>query len=28
VKGTAKLTGYGKRLLDPDDPDRRGFVIR
>ena len=28
VKGTAKLTGYGKWLLDPDDPVGQGFVIR
>ena len=28
VKGTAKVTGYAKWLLDPDDPIGQGFVIR
>jgi len=28
VKGTASLLGYGKWLLDPNDPVGRGFVIR
>ena len=28
VKGTAKVTGYAKWLLDPDDPVSQGFVIR
>lgn len=28
VKGTAKVTGYAKWLLDPDDPVGQGFVIR
>ncbi len=28
VKGTAKITGYAKWLLDPDDPVGQGFVIR
>ena len=27
VKGTAKVTGYAKWLLDPDDPVGQGFVI-
>lgn len=28
VKGTAKVTGYAKWLLDPNDPVGQGFVIR
>lgn len=28
VKGTAKVTGYAKWLLDPEDPVGQGFVIR
>ena len=28
VKGTAKVTGYAKWLLDPSDPVGQGFVIR
>lgn len=28
VKGTAKIIGYAKWLLDPDDPVGRGFVVR
>ncbi len=28
VKGTAKVTGYAKWLIDPDDPVGEGFVIR
>ncbi len=28
VKGTAKVTGYAKWLLDPDDPVGQGFVVR
>ncbi|MCP5371559.1 MAG: proline racemase family protein [Hyphomicrobiales bacterium] len=27
VKGTAKVIGYAKWLLDPDDPVGRGFVV-
>lgn len=28
VKGTAKIVGYAKWLLDPEDPVGRGFVVR
>lgn len=28
VKGTAKITGYAKWLLDADDPVGQGFVVR
>ena len=28
VKGTAKVTGYAKWLLNPDDPIGQGFVVR
>lgn len=28
VKGTAKLTGYGKWLIDPSDPVGLGFVVQ
>jgi proline racemase len=28
VKGTARVIGYAKWLLDPDDPVGKGFVIR
>lgn len=28
VKGTAKIVGYAKWLLDPEDPVGKGFVVR